>query len=132
MEKVFICAINNLCIVKAASAMLDFVSLTHLLTHTTYSLKQKTDILKDFYWFKDAFKATCVCQHFNIAKIHSMMHYVEAIKSHGTADVFNSELHERLHIEFAKKGYRTSNKRKYDKQMVKWVEQHNSIAMFSL
>ena len=46
-----------------------------------------------------------------------MLHYVEAIRSHGTADGYNTEVSEKLHIDNAKEGYCASNKKDYIKQM---------------
>jgi hypothetical protein len=59
-----------------------------------------------------------------------MLHYVDAIRSRGTADNFNTEQSERLHIEFAKKGYRASNWCEYTKQMVLWLQQQESTISF--
>ena len=57
-----------------------------------------------------------------------MVHYVEAIKSRGSADGFNTESPERLHIDYAKEGYRASNKKDYVKQMTVWLGRQEAIA----
>ena len=42
-------------------------------------------------------------EHFNIPKIHAMVHYVAAVKSRGTLDGYNTESPERLHINYVLK-----------------------------
>ncbi|KAK0237383.1 hypothetical protein EDD85DRAFT_1008580 [Armillaria nabsnona] len=62
-----------------------------------------------------------IWQHFNIQKVHSTTHYTSMIQSHGTANGFNPEASEHLHIDFAKVAYNTSNKKDYVKQMTTWL-----------
>ena len=69
-------------------------------------------------------------EHFNIPKIHQMLHYAEAIRSHGTADGYNTEASERLHIDYAKEGYRASNKKDYIKQMTVWLGRQEAVSRF--
>ncbi|KAG6912043.1 hypothetical protein DXG01_001823, partial [Tephrocybe rancida] len=57
------------------------------------------------------------------------MHYVEAIKALGSADGYNSEAPERLHIDFAKDAYRASNKRDYTEQMAMWLQRREAMWM---
>ena len=59
-----------------------------------------------------------------------MMHYGEAIRSHGTADGYNTEASERLHIDYAKDGYRASNKKDYFKQMTVWLGRQEAVSRF--
>ncbi|KZT31614.1 hypothetical protein SISSUDRAFT_958813, partial [Sistotremastrum suecicum HHB10207 ss-3] len=49
------------------------------------------------------------------------------IRTHGAADGYNTETSERLHIDFAKLGYRASNKRNYINQMTKWLDRQESV-----
>lgn len=58
------------------------------------------------------------------------MHYVEAIRSQGTADGYNTEASERLHIDYAKEGYCASNKKDYIKQMTVWLGQQEAVSHF--
>ena len=71
-----------------------------------------------------------VHEHFNIPKIHQMLHYIEAICSHGSADGYNTEASERLHIDYAKEGYRASNKKDYIKQMTVWLGRQEAVNLF--
>ena len=59
-----------------------------------------------------------------------MMHYVEAIRSRGTADGYNTEVSERLHIDYARDGYRASNKKDYIKQMTVWLGRQEAVSRF--
>ena len=59
-----------------------------------------------------------------------MVHYVEAIRSHGAADGYNTEASERLHIDYAKEGYRASNKKDYIKQMTVWLGRQEAVNRF--
>lgn len=131
MERVFIAAVgggvNNDDAIKAARAVLDFIYLSELRRHTTTTLKELSDALATFHRFKYTFLPVRPSPHFNIPKIHAMQHYVESIMSYGTADGYNTESPERLHIEYAKKAYRATNKREYEKQMVVWLRRQEAI-----
>lgn len=61
-----------------------------------------------------------------------MEHYVELIELFGSADGFNTESPERLHIDYAKDAYRASNKKDYVHQMTTWLRRQESIARFSV
>src|ERR1700676_1013305 len=69
--------------------------------------------------------------HFNIPKLHSMLHYLASIKSRGSADGYNSESPERLHIDYAKDAYRATNKRDYVEQMTIWLWQQEAVDQFT-
>lgn len=47
--------------------------------------------------------------NFNIPKLHNIGHYLELIELFGTADNFNTEYTERLHIDMAKEAYASMN-----------------------
>ncbi|KAG2031845.1 hypothetical protein BDR03DRAFT_936194 [Suillus americanus] len=68
-----------------------------------------------------------VRKHFNIPKIHLMMHYIDTIHVLGSADGFNTELPERLHIDFAKQAYCALNHHDYVIQMTTWLWRQESI-----
>ncbi|KAI9453576.1 hypothetical protein F5148DRAFT_1277442 [Russula earlei] len=63
-----------------------------------------------------------VCEHFNIPKVHSMQHYVAGIKCLGSADGFNMESSEHLHIDYAKCAFKASNHCDYIMQMAWWIQ----------
>ena len=111
-------------------AAIDFIYYTQFQVHTSKSLDAVANSLKVIHENKDIFIRAGVREDFNIPKFHSMVHYVEAIKSRGTADGFNTESPERLHIDYAKEGYRASNKKDYVKQMTVWLGRQEAIARF--
>ena len=55
--------------------------------------------LKKFHDNKDIFIREGIWDNFNIPKIHKMLHYIEVIHSHSSADGYNTEASERLHID---------------------------------
>ncbi|KAG2353208.1 hypothetical protein BDR07DRAFT_1383378 [Suillus spraguei] len=62
--------------------------------------------------------------------MHSMEQYVASIKSRGSADGFNTEFPEQLHIDFAKNAYRATNKKDYVGQMTKWLARQEAVDQF--
>lgn len=53
------------------------------------------------------------------------------IYSFGSADGYNTELPERLHIDFAKSAYLASNKRDFLEQMAIWLQRQEAIFLRS-
>jgi hypothetical protein len=62
--------------------------------------------------------------------LHSLHHYVPSIKLFGTTDNYNTETFKRFHINFAKEGWRASNKRDAFPQMIKWLSRREKISLF--
>ncbi|KAG6901439.1 hypothetical protein DXG01_001133, partial [Tephrocybe rancida] len=60
-----------------------------------------------------------------------MQHYTALIKLFGSADGFNTESPERLHIDYAKNAYRASNKNDYTIQMMNWLSRQESVDRFT-
>ncbi|KAJ7862113.1 hypothetical protein B0H14DRAFT_3134333 [Mycena olivaceomarginata] len=87
--------------------------------------------LDTFHAHKQVFVDLKIWKHFNIPKIHSLQHYVDEIRRLGSADGYNTESPERLHIDFAKKAYRASNRRDYTEQMALWLQRQEAIALRS-
>lgn len=56
-----------------------------------------------------------------------MIHYAEAIGEKGSLDGYNTELSERLHIDFAKAGYRAGNHRDYIAHMTTWLSRQEAV-----
>jgi hypothetical protein len=134
MERVFLGVVAdtaNSKVVQATCAILDFIHYAHFETHTDQSLRQLENAWNRFHASKDEFIKQKVRTHFNIPKVHAMQHYVHMIRSHGTADGFNTEASERLHIDFAKHAYAASNRKDYIIQMKTWLARRESIEIFS-
>ncbi|KAF8583280.1 hypothetical protein K439DRAFT_1647284 [Ramaria rubella] len=97
MEKIFA--------LEAMRAIMDFIFLAQYASHSTTTLEHLQDALSRFHAHKDIFITHNIWEHFQIPKIHTMEHYITSIKSYGTADGFNTELPEWLHVDFMKIGY---------------------------
>ncbi|EPQ51466.1 hypothetical protein GLOTRDRAFT_132835 [Gloeophyllum trabeum ATCC 11539] len=134
MERVFIGllagAINPVA-AKTARAVLDFIYFAQFHTHTSDTLDALQAALREFHENKDVFVTLKAREHFNLPKLHAMKHYLDSIRSRGSPDGFNTELPERLHIDYAKDAYRASNKRDYVQQMTKWLERQESTELFT-
>ncbi|KZP05730.1 hypothetical protein FIBSPDRAFT_666170, partial [Athelia psychrophila] len=136
MEKVFIGILASSDVdkrvVKAASSILDFIYFASLQSHTTSTLAHLREALDTFHANKSVFieLEARYPEHFNIPKIHSMEHYFALIWRFGSADGYNTESPERLHIDYAKDAYRASNKKDYAYQMTVWLERQESVDRF--
>ncbi|PPQ76233.1 hypothetical protein CVT24_009444 [Panaeolus cyanescens] len=133
MEKVFLGVIADATdpdVVQAVRGVLDFTYYAHFEVHTTDSLAMLDNAWRRFHDHKDIFKRLDIRQHFNINKLHSTKHYLDSIHLFGTADGYNTEGPERLHIDYAKAGYNASNKKEYTKQMACHLTRRESSSRF--
>ncbi|EPT04074.1 hypothetical protein FOMPIDRAFT_1114975 [Fomitopsis schrenkii] len=112
-------------------ALLDFIYIAQYPTHDDQTLKYLEDALKEYHKNKDILKTLEIREHLNIPKFHSLVHYIESIRSLGTTDNYNTEMFERLHIDCAKKAWRASNHRNERAQMTKWLERREKIAIIT-
>lgn len=136
MERVFLTLVAGGVkdeVIKAVRALMDFIHLASLHSHTTTTLDALRQALDDFHTYKDAFikEGARHPEHFNIPKYHMLEHYVELIQRFGTADGFNTEWSERLHIDFAKDAYRASSKKDYTIQMTRWLSCQEAVERFT-
>ncbi|KAJ7666586.1 hypothetical protein DFH06DRAFT_1126680 [Mycena polygramma] len=135
MEKVFlglIAAGAHPQMVTAVRGLIDFAYFASLQSHTSKTLLAMRESLNTFHANKQIFIDLKGRQnHFNIPKIHSLDHYEPLIRLFGTADGFNTESPERLHIDYAKNAYRASNRKDYIVQMTLWLERQEAVARFS-
>jgi Plavaka transposase len=88
-----------------AIAVINFIYYSQLQTHTSMTLKSLQKALKAFHENKEIFVTLGIRDHFNIPKIHAMVHYFDAVQSRGSLDGYNTESPERLHIDYAKEAY---------------------------
>ncbi|KAG1804410.1 uncharacterized protein BJ212DRAFT_1449765 [Suillus subaureus] len=95
--------------------------------HMMDMLEALQTVLGVFHANKDVLKELAIREHFNIPKLHQLIHYVQLITLFGTADGFNTELPEHLHIDFAKDTYHTSNKRNNEEQMTLWLQRQEAV-----
>ncbi len=124
MEQVFMGVIAGAVpdrVVKVVKVALDFIYFSSLHSHTSCTLASLTTALNDFHKYKSIFVEPGIREHFNILKIHSMQHYASLLCYFGSANGFNTESPERLHINYAKDAYRASNHHDYTIQMTTWL-----------
>lgn len=117
--------------VAAAHALLDFINYAQYHSHTSDTLAAMDEALVRFHQHKTAFVRLGIHKDFEIPKLHSLLHYTAMIGLLGSADGYNTETPERMHIDFAKKAYKASNRRDYYKQMTRWLSRQAFIAYFS-
>ncbi|KAF7341442.1 hypothetical protein MVEN_01881400 [Mycena venus] len=133
MEKVFLGILaqaTDPAVQRAVAAILDFIYYAHFETHCDESLARLDASWAALHDNKSIFLELKICKNFNINKLHKLKHYVDLIRSRGTADGFNTENMERLHIDFAKAGYRATNKVRYTRQMTVWLARQEAVYRF--
>jgi len=131
LEKVFIPAIAGSMpadAVKAACALLDFIYLAHYPIMDNSILLRLEAALQKFHDHKQVFIDTGVCKAFHtIPKLHMLQHFTFNIRNLGTPDGYSTESPERLHIDFAKLGYRASNRNDATQQMAIWLQRQEAM-----
>lgn len=133
MEKVFLGVVAGAAepqVILAVKALLDFIFYAHFEMHTDESLSNMAQAWREFHENKAVFLRPGVRRDFNFPKLHAMLHYVDMIRALGTADGYNTEGSERLHIDLSKRGYRASNKKNYIPQMAKWLQRQEAVRRF--
>lgn len=114
----------------ACRALLDFIYLAQYSTHDSLTLGYMEESLRTFQQNKAYFVQVDAHPDLNIPKFHSLLHYVSSIRSLGTTDNYNTEMFERLHIDFAKEGWRASNHRDPFPQMITWLSRREKVQSF--
>ncbi|KAJ6608096.1 hypothetical protein B0H10DRAFT_2227125 [Mycena sp. CBHHK59/15] len=106
MEKVFLGIVTagaHPQMVTAVRSLIDFAYFASLQSHTSDTLLGMCTALDTFHANKQIFIELGGCrENFNIPKVHSLDHYAYLIWLFGSADGFNTESPERLHIDYAK------------------------------
>jgi hypothetical protein len=119
--------------VGVARSLIDFMYRSHLPQMDEGDLAELEASLAEFHDYKDIFRSTGVLatlRLFNdIPKIHMLRHYAYFIRELGTTDGYNTEVPERLHIDYVKVGYRASNKVNPTQQMAKHLQRREAWAM---
>ncbi|KAF8870149.1 hypothetical protein CPB84DRAFT_1818461 [Gymnopilus junonius] len=118
--------------IKAMKALLDFIYLAQYPTHNNETLGYLRTALKEFHNNKSYFVDVKCQEHLNLPKLHSLSHYIESIELFGTTDNYNTEMFERLHIDFAKHGWRATNQWDEFLQMIHWLCQQEKITFFNM
>lgn len=114
------------CTVRAA---LDFLFLARYPIHTEETLEMLEEALQNFEENRRVFVDLGIRDHFDIPKLHYMRHYLYFLKRYGTADNFNTEYTERLHIDMAKDAYRATNSKDEYPQMTAWLDRRERMML---
>lgn len=114
------------CTVRAA---LDFLHLARYPIHTKETLDMLETALRDFEENRQVLIDLGIRHNFDVPKLHYMRHYLNFIKRYGTADNFNTEYTERLHIDMAKDAYRATNSKDEYPQMTAWLDRRERIML---
>ncbi|KAK0189620.1 hypothetical protein F5146DRAFT_1103764 [Armillaria mellea] len=127
MEQVFVGLIVGAVdkhVLMAVRAVVDFIYFALLHSHMSGTLAALLQALDNFHKYKDVFVELEVQDHFNILKIHAMEHYVHLIGLFGSADGFNTESPECLHIDYAKD-------HDYIAQITTWLRHQEAMDHFA-
>ncbi|EIW82029.1 hypothetical protein CONPUDRAFT_54531, partial [Coniophora puteana RWD-64-598 SS2] len=121
-------------VMRAVRALLDFVMVAQYHSQTTETLTCLRQSLDNFHANKQIFITlnARTQDHFNIPKLHSLLHYLKKILALGLLDGLNTENTEWLHIDFAKKAWRGTNHKDYVFQMARWLQRRESVAWWSV
>ncbi|KAI0076769.1 hypothetical protein K474DRAFT_1597442 [Panus rudis PR-1116 ss-1] len=114
-----------------AKALIDFIYYAQFQLHTSKTLRGLEEALHIFHQHKTVFVSLGIRKHFNIPRIHSMLHYLASIRLFGSLDGYNTELSERLHIDFAKHAYLAGNHKDFIAQMTVWLRRHEAMDLRS-
>ena len=115
---------SNARLVRTVRVVLDFIYLARYPIHTSETLAQMNDALHMFHLNCDIFISLGIRGHF---KIPNAGHYYEFILLYGSADNFNTEFTERLHIDLAKDAYALTNFKDEFPQMMLWLDRKERI-----
>ena len=114
-------------LVRAVQAFLDFLFLAHLPQQSTQTLHRLNHALKAFHENKSIFTDLGIRDNFKIPKLHSLHHYITAIKLFESTDNYNTQSTEHLHVQLTKPAYRASNACDELPQMTRWLERREKI-----
>ncbi|KAJ3718865.1 hypothetical protein C8R42DRAFT_563156, partial [Lentinula raphanica] len=116
--------------ITACRSILHFIQLAQYPSHDKDTLEYMKKELETWHENRDYFVTAGARANFNIPKFHSLLHYVDSIKWIGTTDNSNTEAFERLHIDLAKEGWRSTNKRDHFPQMIAFISRQEKISAF--
>jgi len=120
---------SNTHLIHAVRGILDFLYLAKYPVHTTKTLDELDAVLQEFDDNKQIFIDLGIRSDFNFPKGHFTHHYRYLIELYGTADNFNTEYTEWLHINLAKDAYRSTNSKDEYPQMTSWLDRCECILM---
>ncbi|KAJ1304180.1 hypothetical protein OPQ81_008580 [Rhizoctonia solani] len=117
--------------VSLTQSVLDFTYRAHKSQMSDSELQQLERALGEFHNNKPVLVELGIYKTLNdlnrVKKLHMATHYHHAIHEMGTPDGYNTESPEHLHIIYAKKGWRASNKVCPMPQMTKFVQRYEAL-----
>ena len=135
MAKILLGCIHNIMApsgVKAIKSLLDFIYLAQYSTHDQITLGYLEDALQEFHEHKEYFIQVGCRDNLNFPKLHSLLCYAKSIQFFRMMDNYNTEMFERLHIDFAKHGWRATNQKDEFPQMVTWLSRQEKVVSFHI
>ncbi|KZV59386.1 hypothetical protein PENSPDRAFT_695191 [Peniophora sp. CONT] len=90
-------------------------------------LTKLTQALKRCHDNEEVFRTEDARNNFNLPKIHALAHYADSIRLLGTADNFNTSYSKRLHIDYMKNTYRSTNRKDEYPQMMLWLQRREQL-----
>ena len=117
--------------ITAVHALLDFLYLAQLTSHSSSTLVCMEESLSRFHDNKHIFVKLGICNHFKYPKLHLLLHYVPSIRLFGMTDNYNTEQMERLHIDTTKDAYNATNHKDKYHQMTTWTEHREKVQLHS-
>ncbi len=121
--------LDNRRLIRSTRAALDFLFLAQYPIHTTATLQQLENAQLSFEQNRLIFINLGIQAHFDIPKLHFKRHYKYFFERFGTADNFNTEYTERLHIDMAKDAYRATNSKNEYPQMTNRLDRRERIML---
>ncbi|KAG9093118.1 hypothetical protein FS749_015043 [Ceratobasidium sp. UAMH 11750] len=116
--------------VGAARCIMDFMYRARLPQLDDDDLEELEVDLAKFHQLKDIFVSkgglNTALGWDGIPKLHMLSHYVYFIREFGTTDGYNTEISERLHIDYVKIPYRASSKVDPILQMITWLQRREA------
>lgn len=112
--------------------MVDFISYAYFEVHIEKLLDKMDKAWLAIHKNKKIFVKLGIHERFNIPRLHSLIHYISAIRSHETLNGYKTKSPECLYIEFAKIPFRTGNKWDYTAQMATWMTCHDAIRQYKM
>ncbi|KAG8684188.1 hypothetical protein FRC11_012493, partial [Ceratobasidium sp. 423] len=117
--------------VSLVRSMLDFTYRSHKTQMSEGDLQRLERTLGEFHDKKPVLVALGIHRSLKslnrVKKLHMLTHFYSAICEMGTPDGYNTESPEHLHIIYAKRGWRASNKVRPLPQMVKFIQRYEAI-----
>ncbi|KAF7795599.1 hypothetical protein EIP86_006762, partial [Pleurotus ostreatoroseus] len=119
--------------IRATRALLDFLYLAQYSSHSDETLQYMEDALDEFHRDKDIFiRLGARDSKWSVASmVMDTDHYVDCIRLFGTTNNYDTALSERLHIDFVKDAYRSSNKKDAIEQMGRWLRRRETVNRFA-